>query len=62
MASFSLLCLEFGFRLVLLHHCVCYDASLDLACCCLGHVVCEVYLFVIVSNMLDKQAGDEEME
>ena len=37
--------LQLGLGLVLLHHRVGYDAALDLACCCLGHVVCEVYLY-----------------
>jgi hypothetical protein len=37
--------LQLGLGLILLHHRVGYDAALDLACCCFGHVVCEVYLY-----------------
>jgi len=36
--------LELGLRLVLLHHRVCHDPTLDLSSSCLGHVVGKVNL------------------
>ena len=36
--------LQLGLDLILLHHDVCYNTTLDLSSGSLGHVVCEVHL------------------